>query len=364
MVALYTHLKERPAQDWQGAFRASEAYAQRIEQPLAAAGPAPARAQSPALQAAPAAPGGVRQLGILARRYLETLTRDARNAGLLVAQAPLIAGLIGLSMLYGASDIAYAKPKNTLLFLLALTSVWFGCSNAARELVKERAIYLRERMVALRVAPYVASKLLVLAGLAAVQCALFLLILRVWFGIPGSPALLFSSMLLASVVGVLMGLALSALASSADRAMTLLPILLIPQVLFTIPSVQMDMKGPAGLIARAMPTWWGYDLLRRVALAPSEALPHETVEAGLRDGTPTLMTKKRFEAMLREGYLMFNYRSSIEDTWTAAFPERLADGLPAALGSWRPALVDAAALLAMALGLLALTVRLQAGGRS
>ena len=76
---------------------------------------------------------------ILARRYLATLTRDARNAWLLVAQAPLIAGLIGLSLLYGPGDVAYTKPKNTILFLLALTAVWFGCSNAVRELVKERA---------------------------------------------------------------------------------------------------------------------------------------------------------------------------------------------------------------------------------
>jgi ABC-type multidrug transport system ATPase subunit/pSer/pThr/pTyr-binding forkhead associated (FHA) protein len=361
MVALYTRLKEKPAEEWQAEFRASETYTKRVEQPLATAGPTEARRESRPTADLPAHPavGRVRQLGIFARRYLETLTRDARNAGLLVLQAPLIAGLIGLSMLYGPSDIAFAKPKNTLLFLLALAAVWFGCSNAARELVKERAIYLRERMVALRVGPYVTSKLVVLAGLAAIQCALFLLILHLWFGIPGSPPLLFASMLLASVVGILMGLALSALASSADRAMTLLPILLIPQVLFTIPSVQMDMKGPAGLIARAMPTWWGYDLLRRVALAPGEAMAHEATEERLKAAEPTLMTKKRFEEMLGEGYLMFNYRSAIEVTWTAAFPERLAQALRV-----RPAIVDAAALLAMAAGLLALTVRLQTGVRS
>jgi hypothetical protein len=135
-------------------------------------------------------------------------------------------------------------------------------------------------------------------------------------------------------------------------------------VLFTIPSVQMDMKGPAGLIARAMPTWWGYDLLRRVALAPSDAMPNEAVEQRLEAGEPTLMTKQRFEAMLQEGYLMFNYRSAIEVTWTAASPERLARFLPSQLGSWRPALVDVAALLAMAAALLALTIRLQAGVRS
>jgi ABC-type multidrug transport system ATPase subunit/pSer/pThr/pTyr-binding forkhead associated (FHA) protein len=354
MVGLYGRLKEKAAVEWQSEFQASGGFKRRVEEPLAALALATSMPAS-AGHHAPPAPGATSQLLVLTRRYLETLTRDARNAALLVGQAPLIAGLIGLSLLYGASDIAYSKPKNTLLFLLALTSVWFGCSNAARELVKERAIYLRERMVALRVLPYVTSKLVVLSGLAALQCALFLVILGVWFGIPGHPALLFGSMLLASVIGILLGLALSALASSADRAMTLLPILLIPQVLFTIPSVQMDMKGPAGLIARAMPTWWSYDLLRRVALAPGEAIDDDAVEARLKTGEPQLMTKKRFESMLQQGYMMFEYRSAIEITWTASFPERLARALRI-----HPALVDTAVLAAMAALLLCVTVRLQA----
>ena len=214
------------------------------------------------------APAG-RQLAILSHRYLATLTRDARNAWLLIAQAPLIAGLIGLSLLYGPGDVSYTKPKNTILFLLALTAVWFGCSNAVRELVKERPIYLRERMVNLRLLPYLLSKVAVLGALAVIQCVLFLVILDRWFGIPGRFPLLLAGMVLASLVGILLGLAVSAMAASADRAMTLLPILLIPQVLFTFPAVQMDMKGPAGIVARAMPTWWAFDLLRRVALAPT-----------------------------------------------------------------------------------------------
>ena len=68
--------------------------------------------------------------------------------------------------------------------------------------------------------------------------------------------------------------------------MTLLPILLIPQVLFTFPAVQMDMKGPAGIVARAMPTWWGFDLLRRVALEPDDAVDDDAVEARLEAGRP------------------------------------------------------------------------------
>jgi ABC-type multidrug transport system ATPase subunit len=366
MVALYGRLKERPAGEWRGEFAKSEAHRARIAEPLATLPTADASALSSAGAAAPpvardvaSGAGALRQLAILTARYFETTARDARNALLLVAQAPLIAGLIGLSLLYGASDVAYTKPKNTILFLLALTAVWFGCSNAARELVKERAIYVRERMVNLRVAPYVLSKVLVLGALAAVQCVLFLIILDVWFGIPGRPALLLAAMLLASTVGILLGLAISALVSTADRAMTLLPIVLIPQVLFTIPAVQMDMKGPAGIVARAMPTWWAYDLLRRVALAPEESADNDTIEARLKMGRPVLMTRRRLEAMLNDGYPMFQYRGAFETTWTASLPEALAERLPARLGRARPALVDVLALTGFGAVLLAATVRLQ-----
>ena len=155
-----------------------------------------------------------------------------------------------------------------------------------RELVKERAIYLRERMVNLRILPYLLSKVAVLGALAA----------RPVRALPGDPRPLvrdprarsrccWAGMLLASLVGILLGLAVSALVRAApDRAMTLLPILLIPQVLFTFPAVQMDMKGPAGLVARAMPTWWAFDLLRRVALEPDEAMDDDAHRRAARGG--------------------------------------------------------------------------------
>lgn len=354
MVNMYARLKEKPAGTWQQDFRSTETHERLVAEPLRSLPPPQARPRRLAEEG-----GGLRQLGILAGRYLRVLTRDRRNALLLVAQAPLIAGLIGLSLLYGQSDIAFTKPKNTILFLLALVSVWFGCSNAAREIVKEKAIYVRERMVNLRLMPYVFSKLLVLLGLAAVQCVLFLLILDSWFGIPGEALLLFGAMLLTSLVGILLGLALSALVSSADRAMTLLPLCLIPQVLFTFPAVQMDMRGPAGLVARAMPTWWAYDLLRRVALFPDEALDDDALQQKLEAGGPALMTRARFERMLRDGYPMFNYRGAVELTWTAAWPEALGERLPAALGTRRAAAADALALAGFGALLLAATGRLQ-----
>jgi len=342
---LYARLKEKPAEEWTTGSTAT-----------AKAEPAGAAARPTTLPATAAGPGAWRQLLVLAGRYLRTMTRDARNAGLLLAQAPLVAALIGLSMLYGAGDVAATKPKNTLLFLLALTSVWFGCSNAARELVKERGLYLRERMAGLRVLPYVASKLVVLTALALLQCLASLVILDLWFGIPGRKPALLAAMVLAAVVGALLGLVVSAVARTADRAMTLLPIVLIPQVLFTFPSVQLDMKGPAGLVARVMPTWWSFDLLRRLALRPDENATDDEVDARLTRGGSALMTKRRFERMLQDGYPMWNHRSLVEVTWTASAPERWGAQLPERLGDRRPVMVDIGALGAIGVVLLAVVV--------
>ena len=348
MVNLYARLKEKTAAQWQAEFTARSASAGAPPSVSAPPAPSAAGASAAARGARP-----WRQLAILSHRYLATLTRDTRNAWLLLAQAPLIAGLIGLSLLYGPGDVAFTKPKNTILFLLALTAVWFGCSNAVRELVKERPIYLRERMVNLRILPYLASKVAVLGALALAQCVLFLVILDRWFGIPGRFPLLLAGMWLASLVGILLGLAVSALAATADRAMTLLPILLIPQVLFTFPAVQMDMKGPAGVIARAMPTWWSFDLLRRVALAPYDAMDDDALDVQIKGGRPVLMTRQRIESMLGAGYMILQHRGAIETTWTASLPEALGRRFPARLGYWRPAAADALVLAGLVAGLLA-----------
>jgi len=52
------------------------------------------------------------------------------------------------------------------------------------------------------------------------------------------------------------------------------------------------------------------------------------VEARLKAGRPVLMTRRRFESMLGEGYLMFQYRGAIETTWTSSFRSRWPRAFP------------------------------------
>src|SRR5262249_27100888 len=58
---------------------------------------------------------------------------------------------------------AIVNPRYTymLLFILAVTILWLGCNNAAKEIVKEQGVYTRERTVNLGILPYLGSKVLV-----------------------------------------------------------------------------------------------------------------------------------------------------------------------------------------------------------
>ena len=168
-----------------------------------------------------------RQASILAERYLELVLNDGLNTLLLLLQAPLIALLIVLIW----RDVG--EPTKTLYFVLAITAAWFGCINASREVVKEAPIYRRERMFDLNIGSYIVSKLVVLALLGFVQCAVLLAVVHHSIHIPGNRLIVFLLLFLCSIASSSLGLAISALASTQDRAVALVPLVLIPQVLFS-----------------------------------------------------------------------------------------------------------------------------------
>lgn len=176
--------------------------------------------------------GTERRLGIgqwitLTRRYLEIKLKDTRNTALLLVQAPVIAVI--LAMIVGQS-----LNDSKTIFIAAIISIWFGANNAIREIVSETPIYVRERLVNLKIPSYVLSKFAVLSGIALVQSALFVIILIAFNRLSGSDfGVLMLILYLTSLSGIAMGLFFSALVNSSEKAMSVLPLILIPQLLLS-----------------------------------------------------------------------------------------------------------------------------------
>ena len=199
------------------------------------------------------------QLSTLAERYLECLTADFGNLVLLLVQAPVIALCIVLVW----RDVN--EPTDSLYFVLALSAVWFGCINACRELVKEAPIFQRERMVGLHPTAYVLSKLLVLALLSLAQSLCLVFLVNHWVTLGGQPLLHFFMIYGASITGTCLGLGISALVSTTDRAVALVPILLLPQILFSRVVLSHDHASELTRVcANLTITEWTYDALKEV----------------------------------------------------------------------------------------------------
>lgn len=198
------------------------------------------------------------QAGTLTERYVAVLLGDLGNTLLLLIQVPIIGGLMALSW-------GEAQADEKLAFCLCLSAIWLGCVNACREIVKEREIYRRERMVNLQISAYVISKFQVLAVLDAVQCALLVWMVDYYVGLPGNELMLFLVLYLGALGATGLGLAISALVSSSDKAVGLVPIVLLPQIIFTRLIMPPGAgKGIVGRIQDLNPLRWVFDLYGRI----------------------------------------------------------------------------------------------------
>jgi hypothetical protein len=166
----------------------------------------------------------------------------------------------------GSSDLLgrmlSTKDNTGAMFFVVVSAVWFGTSNSAREIVTERAIYLRERMVNLSIINYVFSKYIILSLICVFQCTMLLGIVFVTLGFHGGPVAFLLELLVMTAVSMnacALGLLLSTIVASAEAAMALTPIALIPQVVLGGLMVPMTTNPMLKPLMFVMPARWGFE---------------------------------------------------------------------------------------------------------
>lgn len=159
----------------------------------------------------------------LARQWA-ILSSDVKNFILLLGQ-PII---IGLLVAWMADNVPFK------LFLAYLGTFWFGCSNAAQEIVKEISIYRRERIVGLGRNAYLLSKFTFLGSVTVLQA--LLLYVCVLFGsktVTGSAELQLGCLFVTAISAVGIGTAISALVRTVTQAVMIVPLVLLPQIVLS-----------------------------------------------------------------------------------------------------------------------------------
>jgi hypothetical protein len=216
LTELYDQLANRTAKEWQANFLQHSA------------------SQPPEIAAASVAvrsPSRVRRamaLPILIARQWTILRSDWRNFIILLGQPPIIAALVSWIV---TKEVE--QPRALVMFFAYLSTLWFGTSNAARVIVEEIAIYRRERLVGVGGHSYLLSKFIFLTAITCFQAA-FLWALMTYFedGRDGSAILQVMGLCSTAVAAVGIGLAISALSRTVMQAVMIVPVVLIPLIIF------------------------------------------------------------------------------------------------------------------------------------
>ncbi|MBN1337385.1 MAG: ATP-binding cassette domain-containing protein [Deltaproteobacteria bacterium] len=252
--ALFHHLDDRTPAEWAEAYRESTAHQKYLVtreflvRSGAVADPSPVaqRASRPGW-------GGLgkevrtqwRDLLTQTSRYARVKARDRLGAAVLLLQPALLAAVMA---------VVFPVATAPAVFMMALSSLWFGMSSSVRELIADRAIWRRERRVGARLLPYVGSKVLVLGGIVLGQCTLLTTLLHLYLGMGDRG---FGLLPLAGVqaltgfTGMALGLLVSAVFASSEAAVGSLPLLLVPQIAFSSVMVPLRWMGD---LARGL-TW-------------------------------------------------------------------------------------------------------------
>lgn len=253
---------EKSPEEWAALYRASRQYQEFVVGRLASTpGGPPVPGSAAAARPAPAAgrtSSAWHQFRVLSRRYFDLIRRDRVNFALLFLLAPALSLIDVIAWPGDTLDRTTGDGSRamTMFFLAALIPFLVGSLSSVREIVKESAIYARERAVALKIWPYLWSKMAI-SGLFALYHGAVLwgakVILIEYPGISaGDYAAMYVTLVLAVLSGVMWALLISAVTRREEQAMMLIIGVIVVQLVFSGGLVPISDLGPVGAVLASL----------------------------------------------------------------------------------------------------------------
>ncbi|HOH78827.1 MAG TPA: ATP-binding cassette domain-containing protein [Candidatus Cloacimonadota bacterium] len=180
---------------------------------------------------------GLSNLALLLRRAFINKSRSRLNLIMTLGVAPLLALLTSLILRSATGTEVYSFRENQnfplFCFIQVIIFVFIGLANSVDDVLGEKRVILREKNLNIRVLPMIASKNVVLFAMTLVQSLLFYQISAWVLGIRGSFWPLLLSLQLSGMLGYKMGLLSSSLINDRAAIINILPLILIPQIMFS-----------------------------------------------------------------------------------------------------------------------------------
>jgi ABC-type multidrug transport system ATPase subunit len=240
--------------------------------------------------------GALTQWTVLTQRTLEILVRNRFTLAILLGSPALVVAMFAVLFRPGAFDVDEPSPSSMVMigFWVVFAAFFFGLTYGLLQIVTERSILRRERLVGLRPGAYLASKVTILGPFLLLVVAAMLAVLRLFDRLPDRPLGTYASigtgLLLCALAALGLGLLTSAIVSTPAQATLALPMLCFPAVLFSGAILPVHLMASAGAgLSVAIPSRWafeaiGHDLGARRILAG--AARHSDSRCSTRTATP------------------------------------------------------------------------------
>ena len=262
LADVYAMLETKSKEDWHAAYLAHRSMKKSDSVKIPRTHPATSSSQS-LIRRMGLRPAS--QTWVLISRYLAVWLGDLTALLALFGQAVLVTILLCLVF---SSIPDSSTPENlltrkneirNLLFLIGISCFWLGANNSAKEIVKERQIFERERSFNLVSESYWASKVVVLSLIGVLQASILTLTVAVVCELPGETFSYLGCSLFLSLLGTSVGLAISANSKSEELSIALVPAVIIPQIILA--GVVAKLNDVSELLAQGLTTsYWGQQL--------------------------------------------------------------------------------------------------------
>jgi len=255
----YTNKRKTTAEEWH------EHYKENIELP-----------QANRVESAPPKslniPSWFKQFAIYTLRDFKSKISNKQYILLNLLEAPLLGFILAYLIRYivdPESDVYVFRENENVapyIFMGIVIALFFGLIVSAEEIFKDAKILKREKFLNLSRSSYLASKVLILFTISAIQMTLFVLVANNVLGIKGLTFEFWLALFSVSAFANILGLILSASFNSIVTIYILIPLVMIPQMvlggaMFTFDKLNKDFTSvdKVPLVAEIMPSRYIYE---------------------------------------------------------------------------------------------------------
>jgi ABC-type multidrug transport system ATPase subunit len=217
-------------------------------------------------------PSWIKQFGIYTLRDFFSKISNKQYILLNILEAPLLGFILAYLIRYivdpDSNVYIFRENENfpPYVFMGIIVALFFGLIISAEEIFKDAKILKREAFLNLSRSSYLASKILILFTISAIQMTLFVVVGNTVLGIQGMTFEFWLALFSVSAFANILGLILSASFNSIITIYILIPLVMIPQMvlggaMFTFDKLNKDFTNvdKVPLVAEGMPSRWIYE---------------------------------------------------------------------------------------------------------